>query len=104
MGIFGARRPEAIGVRTFGPPPSPATPPAPRQRAIEALLLAATDAEKAEHELAELKALYQRAPSSAILKRLLTAAANALEKEIAFDEIWEEMSQDWFGRPLHNAP
>lgn len=74
-----------------------APPPAQRHRGVDLLLVAATEADVAQHLLAEARSKYQRGPTPDNKKRLLEAAANALDKEVKFDELWEEVSKDWFG-------
>lgn len=104
MAVFGPLGPSDPALRIFraGPEPPRAPKPEPPQQALGRLLAAATEAERAQHELASAKAVYQRAPSPERLQRLLTTAAAALEKECAFDTIWEEVSKDWFGH-AHEA-
>lgn len=99
MAVFASAPPEEGGILTFRAPDTPATPN-PRHRALERLLVAATEADMAEHSLAKAKTSYQRTPTPASLQALLATAARTLEKELAFDELWEDVSREWF----HEAP
>lgn len=98
MIVFGPEDHREAGARRiFRASPSPPAPPALRPDALARLLLAADEAERSHHELGAAKARYQEAPTTDNLQRLLDAAALALEKECAFDELWDEVSTRWFG-------
>lgn len=99
MSVFGRAPDEEGGIHTFrAPSPPRGTPPTPQRAIKDRLLAAATQADVAQHELADARSRYQRAPSVENRRRLLEAAADALGKEITFDELWEKASQEWFGR------
>ena len=96
MSLFGEPYRVEARLRTFqaSPPPSPETEP--EHGALERLLVAASEAEVAQHRLAEAKARHARDPSAAARRALLEAAADALAKEGAFDDQWERLSGRWF--------
>lgn len=98
MSIFGPTPLLDANLRTFAPPAAPAAQPLapPEPRALERLLVAATQADVAQAALLGARERYRRAPSAARLGELMRAAADALDKEIAFDELWETLSKGWF--------
>lgn len=96
MSVFAPREYEGSGVQTFREPA--ALPPlASRHRALARLLVAATEADVAQHTLAAAKSVYLRGPTSPNRDALFLAAADALDKETEFDRIWQEVSHEWFG-------
>lgn len=101
MAVFVSSHDADDAVRTFR---RPGDPSGPAEHSIERLLRAASEAEAAERELSEWKERYQRDPTPAILQRVLMQAAITLEKEIAFDEVWEELSKTLFAPVPHADP
>ena len=99
MVVFARPEPEEPGLLTFRAPDKPADPSPERHRALERLLLAAAQADVAEHELASAKARYAKTPTTENLTALLGIAARALEKEVEFDDVWENVSKEWFHEP-----
>lgn len=91
MSVF-ARGADSERTRTFAAPaPEPMTP-----ALIARLTEAAARAEAEQRLLAEAKEAYEGAPTPANLRRVEDAAASALEREMAFDEVWMEASEAWF--------
>lgn len=98
MIVFGPKEHREAGARRiFRASADQTAPPSVRPDALARLLLAADEAERSQYELNSAKARYQKAPSQENLQTLLGVAARALEKECAFDEIWDEVSSTWFG-------
>lgn len=112
MSVFGPRVAAPLTIRTFrapegsaAPAPAPATaarpaPPGPAMLVppptlLDRLLAAAMDAELAQLALAGARDRCARGPTPENQRAVLLEAANALEKEIAFDELWETASSSW---------
>lgn len=99
MIVFGPedqREPSARRIFRATPAETPAATQ-PRHDALARLLVAANEAERAQHDLASAKARYQARPGPENMQQLLDVAARALEKECVFDDLWEEVSKGWFG-------
>lgn len=59
------------------------------------LLRAAMDAELAQVALEGAKRRCEKGPTEENRRAVILEAANALDKEIAFDELWEQASNAW---------